>query len=117
MAEGTMKQLNLAFRFILELTVLVALFLWGVSISDELIVQVVLGLGFPAVGIIVWGSFVAPKSVRRLPDPARLVVEIGVFGMGVLAFILSGSVVLGVLLGIAAALSLFLMFYWGQRGY
>ena len=117
MNERTMMSLNLALRFILEMVVLVALFVWGISVSDELILQVLFGVGFPLVAVIVWGLFVAPKASRRLPDPARLVVEIGVFGMGVLAFILSGYLLLGLLLAAASALSLFLMFYWGQRGY
>ena len=87
MNEGSMRGLNLVFRFVLELVVLVALFLWGVSVSGELIVQVVLGLGAPAIALTVWGLFVAPKASRRLPDPQRLAVEIVVFGAGVLAFL------------------------------
>lgn len=117
MSEAKMRNLNLAFRFILELTVLVALFLLGVSLSDEVIVQIVLGIGLPLLAMTVWGLFVAPKSVRRLPDPARLGIELLVFGSGVLAFIVSGYVALGVLLAAAAAISLVLMFLWGQRAY
>lgn len=111
-----MRSLNLVFRFLLEIVVLVALFLWGVSISDQLIVQVVLGLGTPAVVIVVWAFFVAPKASRRLPDPQRLAVEIVVFGAGVLAFLAAGHVLLAVLLAAAAGLNLWLMFDWGQRG-
>jgi hypothetical protein len=116
MNERSMRQLNLAFRFVLELVVLVALFLWGVSVSGELLVQVVLGIGAPALAIAVWGLFVAPKANRRLPDPQRLAVEIVVFGAGVLAFLARGDTLLALLLGAAAALSLFLMHQWGQRG-
>ena len=111
-----MRQLNLVFRFVLELVVLVALFLWGVSVSGELIVQVVLGVGAPALAVAVWGLFVAPKASRRLPDPQRLAVEIVVFGAGVLAFLARGDLLLALLLGAAAAISLFLMYQWGQRG-
>jgi hypothetical protein len=115
MSERSMRNVNLAFRFVLELVVLVALFLWGVSVSDELIIQVVLGLGAPALAMTVWGLLVAPKASRRLPDPQRLAVEIVVFGAGVLAFLASGRLVLGLLLTAAATLSLFLMWSWGQR--
>ena len=55
-------------------------------------------------------------QIRRI-DSLQQFVEIGVFGMGVLAFILAGYLLLGLLLAAASALSLFLMFYWGQRGY
>jgi hypothetical protein len=117
MSERTMRNLNLGFRFILEMAVLVALFLWGTSISGEFLVQVVLGLAFAAVAVVVWGLFVAPRAARRLPDPARLVVELGVFGFGVLAFVLSGNLLLGILLGAAAVISITLMFFWDQRAY
>lgn len=117
MNEGSMRSLNLVFRFVLELVVLVALFLWGVSVSDEPIPKVVLALAAPAVVIVIWGLFVAPRASRRLPDPQRLAVEIVVFGAGVLAFLAAGQPVLAILLAAAAALSLWLMFDWGQRGY
>ena len=116
MSERSMRSLNLVFRFVLELVVLVALFLWGISVSGELIVQVVLGLGAPALAIAAWGLFVAPRASRRLPDPQRLAVEIVVFGAGVLAFFARGDALLALLLAVAAAISLGLMFAWGQRG-
>ena len=112
-----MRSINLMFRLVLELVVLVALFLWGVSVSSELLIQVVLGLGAPAAALTVWGLFVAPKATRRLPDPQRLAVEVVVSGAGVLAFIAMGDWPLGLLLAAAATISLVLMSYWGQRGH
>ena len=117
MDDRSLRSLNLVFRFILEIVVLVALLLWGFSASDEPVVQLILGLGAPAIAIAVWGTFVAPKATRRLDDPARLGLEIVVFGAGVLAFIASGRLEVGILLAVAAALSLVLMVLWGQRGY
>jgi hypothetical protein len=116
MRERSMRELNLAFRFILELVVLVALAIWGFGASSEPIVALILGIGVPAVVIVVWATFVSPKAPRRLPDPARLGVEVVVFGAGVLALVLAGQPVAAVLLAIAAALSLGLMQFWGQRG-
>src|SRR5262245_56230891 len=109
MPERSMRELNLVFRFVLEIVVLVALAIWGFGASDQ-------PLGAPAVAIVVRATFVSPKAPRRLPDPARLVLEIGVFGAGVLALLLAGQVLPAVLLAAAAALSLGLMLYWGQRG-
>jgi hypothetical protein len=116
MTERSMRELNLVFRFVLEIVVLVALGVWGFSASRELLVQLVLALGAPAIAIVVWATFVSPKAPRRLPDPTRLGLEVGVFGTGVLALIAAGHLVPGILLGLAAALSLGLMLYWGQRG-
>lgn len=116
MSERTMRNLNLGLRFILELVVLVALLQWGLRSSNDLLVQLVLGFGAAALAIVVWGTFVAPKASRRLEDPARLALEVVVFGAGVLAFLASGALPLAVLLAASAMISLALMFLWGQRG-
>ena len=116
MNERSMRGINLALRFVLELVVLVALALWGFNASGELVIRLLLGLGAPAIAIAAWGTFVAPKAARRLEDPARLALEIVVFGAGVVAFVASGQLLLGVLLAVAAAISLVLMFVWDQRG-
>jgi len=111
-----MRSLNLVFRFVLEMLVLVVLFLLGVSISESLLFQVVLGLGMPAIVILVWGLFVAPKASRRLPDPARLVLEVVVWSLGALGLVLVAGLLPALLFGAAVAINLGLMFYWGQRG-
>ena len=111
-----MRSLNLALRFILELIVLAALLLWGFRSSDQLIVQLLLGVGAVAIGIAIWGTFVSPRAPRRLEDPARVALEAIVFGAGSLAFVASGQLLLGVLLAASAAISIALMFAWGQRG-
>ncbi len=85
MNDRSMRDLNLLLRFVLELLVLLALFLWGVSVTDVLPLQVLLGIGAPVVAMLVWGLFVSPRASRRLPDPQRLVVEVVIFGAGALA--------------------------------
>ena len=116
MSERSMRGLNLAFRFILELIVLAALFLWGMSLSDSLPVQLILGLGMPIVVMAVWGGFVAPKAARRLEDPARLAVELVIWIIGAVALGFAVSWILAILFGVAVFISLLLMFYWDQRG-
>jgi hypothetical protein len=116
MDEQSMKGINLAFRFILEMIVLVAMFLFGMSLSDELLIGLVLGVGLAAVVMTVWGLFVAPKASRRLPDPTRLAVESVVFFIGVLALGFAVSWLLAIMFGLAVLISLTLMFFWGQRG-
>ncbi len=116
MSEQTMKNLNMAFRFILEMLVLLALFLLGWSRTDSLPVQLFLALAMPAAVMIVWGLFVAPKASRRLDDPARLALELVIWAVGVLAFGFAVSWILAILFGLAVFISLGLMFYWGQRG-
>lgn len=111
-----MRALNLGFRFILELAVLVALAIWGFGSSDELVVRLILGLGAPAIAIAIWGTFVSPRAPRRIEDPARAALEVVVFGAGVLALVAAGFPIPAVLLAAASAISLTLMFLWDQRG-
>lgn len=112
-----MRKLNLAFRFILEMVALVALFLWGMSMSDSLPVQLLLALGTPVIVMVIWGLFVAPKATRRLPDPARLAVELAIFFVAVVALGFAVSWILALMYGLAIFISVSLMFFWDQRAY
>ncbi len=116
MNEGSMRSLNLAFRFILEMLVLLALFLWGMSMPGSLPIQLLFGLGAPVAVMAVWGLFVAPKASRRLADPVRLAVELVIFSLAALAFGLAVSWTLALMFGAAVLISLALMSYFGQRG-
>jgi len=117
MDERSMRGLNLAFRFILELLALVALFLWGTSVSDDLPIQLIVGLGMPLLVMVLWGLFVAPKASRRLRDPLRLALELLIFAIAAAAFGLAIGPVVAVMFGAAVVISLALMFLWDQRGY
>jgi len=117
MNEQSMKSLNLAFRFILEMLVLVSVFLFAMSLSDELVIGLVLGIVGIVVVMTVWGLFVAPKASRRLPDPTRLAVELVVWFLGVLTMGFAVSWILALMFWLAVMISLVLMFYWGQRAH
>ncbi len=58
---------------------------------------------------VVWGLVMAPHARRRLPDPARLIVEIVLFVLAAAALGLAGDVVAAAVYGViavgAAALS------------
>lgn len=72
-------------RFVLELLLLAAVGYFGFTFGG--LAGWILGLGLPAVIVAIWGAFVAPRAARPLADPARLVVELVLFalGMGALA--------------------------------
>lgn len=117
MNDRSMRGINLAFRFVLEILALVALFLFGMSLTDSLPIGLVLGVGLVAFVMVVWGAYVAPKATRRLADPVRLAVELVIFFGAVLAFGFAVSWLLAILYGLAVIISLALMFNWGQRGH
>ena len=85
---------NDGLRFLLELGALAALTYWGFSEFGGL-AQWLLGLGTPLLAAVVWGRFVAPKASHPTVDPARLGLEVLVFGSGVAALFGSGRALLG----------------------
>ena len=116
MTEATMRNVNAAFRFVLELLVLLALLLFGVGATDNLLIGLPIAIVLVAIVVTIWGLFVAPKASHRLDDPARLGVELGVWFVGALAFGFAVSWIVAILFGLAVLTSIGLMFMLGQRG-
>jgi hypothetical protein len=81
-------------RFACEIAAVVAFVWWGWPIW---------GIVAGVVVIVVWGAFVAPKSARRLADPARGVLELVIFGAATAAFISVRQTVLAIVFAVAAA--------------
>jgi hypothetical protein len=83
-------------RFACEIAAIVAFVWWG----------------WPVVGIVagvivsaVWAAWVAPKSTRRLPDPARIVLELVIFGAAAAAFVSAGQTTVAIVFAVAAVVS------------
>ena len=60
------------------------------------ITKAILGLGFPLLAAVVWGTFVAPKAAIPLSTPLRLLPEALVFGSATAALHGSGHPLLAV---------------------
>jgi hypothetical protein len=58
-----------------------------------------------AIAATIWGRWVAPRAGRRLQDPARLAVEVALFGTGVAALLVAGAVVPALVLAAAYLVS------------
>lgn len=95
-----------AVRFLAELGMLAALGYvgWRLAAGNEG-VGAVLAVVFVALAAAVWGRWVAPRATGRLEDPARLTVEIALFGVAVVALAVAGAVVPAVVLAAAYAVS------------
>jgi hypothetical protein len=65
----------------------------------------VLGILLGIAVIAVWAAWVAPKAQRRLADPMRLIVELGIFALATVAFAEVGQIVLAIVFAVAAAVS------------
>jgi hypothetical protein len=109
------RAVNLGVRFLLELAALAALGVWGWHAPGPVAVQVLAAAVTPLATAMVWGTWVAPKARRRLPDPLRLGVEVLVFGNAVVGLLVTGLPGLALALGVAYAVNVGLMFAWHQR--
>ena len=76
---------NLAIRFILEMSALVSVGMWGWRQSDGWL-RFVLAIGLPVVLAAIWGIFAVPDDPSRsgnapivTPGLVRLAIELGIF--------------------------------------
>jgi hypothetical protein len=104
---------NLALRFLLELAALAGLANLGLHTGSGA-ARIVLAVAAVGAGAVVWGIWCAPKSARRLAQPARTVVEATVFGAGAAGFAAAGHVTVAVVFVVLAAVNWVLLFAWGQ---
>ncbi len=84
-----LKDANLAVKFVLELVSIAAFAYWGASL-DGVVVAVVVGIAAPALAVVLWGTFAAPKASRRLPTRARVPFELSVFALAAVALVAVG---------------------------
>ena len=109
-----LKNANLALSFLLELGALVAFGYWGFQTGAGLPLQLLQGLGAPALMVLVWGVFLAPTSARRLPDPARRGLALLIFGLAALSLVAAHQGTLAGVFGVLAVLNAALAAWWHQ---
>ncbi len=84
---------NLAVRFLLELCILAALGIWGWKQSAGW-EHYMLAFGLPAIAATLWGIFRIPNdpgsATVAIPGIVRLLLELGLFTLAVLALYDSG---------------------------
>ncbi|WP_405685023.1 YrdB family protein [Streptomyces sp. NBC_00057] len=96
---------NELLAFIVELVALAALAWWGFTTGDGAAAQLVLGLGTPAVAIMLWGMFAAPRARFRPPLAGVLLVKAVVLGGGVYAVHAVGHPVAAVFFGVVVVVN------------
>jgi Protein of unknown function (DUF2568) len=101
--------LNLALRFMLEVSALVAMGVWGWQRGSGW-GQYALAIGVPLAAAFVWGAFAVPNDPSRggaglvpVPGMVRIALELALFGFAVWALFELGAAALGWALGVAVA--------------
>lgn len=95
--------------FALEVAMLAVFVFWG--FRQESPWDMVLGIGVPAVVVVLWGVFLAPRSERRLKPAVVLYVATALFLLAALALFGAKAMVLGTLM------SVFSVGYFAASGY
>ena len=64
-----LRAVNDALAFLLELAALAALAVWGFTVGGSWPLRILLGVGAPALMVVVWGFLLAPNAEHRLVMP------------------------------------------------
>ena len=96
---------NDVLRFLLELFAFVSLGIWGFLAFPLPWPGVLIGLGAPALAIVLWALFVSPKAVFRVDVFGKALVEIAVFSAAAIAWWMLGQPVVAIVFAIVAAVS------------
>ena len=93
----------LVLRFLLELALIAAVGAgaWDLA-GGEAAGALAASIAAAAV-VVIWGLAIAPKARRRLPDPARLMLEMVLFVTGGLALVATGQTLLGIVFAMTSA--------------
>lgn len=90
----------LTVRFLSELAMLAGLAVAGARLGGGVVLGIVFAVLLPVVAAVVWGVFIGPKAGRRLPEPARFVVEFVLFAVTGVVLALTGWLVAGLVVAV-----------------
>ena len=110
-----LRALSLALKFLLELAAFAAFAYCGANAGSG-VISVVLAIAAPALAIVLWGLFAAPRSQRRLATSARIAFELSVFGLAFAALLVVGARVAAVMLAVLVAISTVMLTRLDQWG-
>lgn len=103
-ATARVGLVNSLLGFALEVAMVSAFVFWG--FKQDAPWNMLLGIGIPAVTVVLWGVFLAPRSERRLGAAAVRWVSLGAFLAGSGALFAAGVPVLGALMATFAVANL-----------
>jgi hypothetical protein len=102
--------INLVFRFLLELTALITVGIWGWRQSDNWL-RFVLALGLPIILAAIWGTFAVPNDPSRSGAAPvvtngyiRLFIEFAFFSLGTCALYNIGYIKYSIVFAVAVIL-------------
>lgn len=79
-----------------ELAMLVVLGVAGWGLGNGGLMGIAFMIFYPALAILIWSVWMAPRSVRRLADPWRLVAQVALFAGTAALAAAGGHPILGI---------------------
>ncbi|MEU6557913.1 YrdB family protein [Streptomyces sp. NPDC046915] len=109
-----MKAANLGVLFLIELGALTAAAYWGFTLDIATPLTWLLGIGAPAVLVVLWALFGSQKAAYKTRGAIRVGFELLWFGAGVAALVLAGAAEWAVVFALVCLVSKTLAIVWGQ---
>ncbi len=108
------KDTNLAVRFVLELSALIALGAWGYSVGGGWAAKVGLAVGVPVAAAVIWGTFVSPRAAAPVPGTVHILLQVLISGAAAVALVQLGHRLPAGVFGLIAVANAALMAAWHQ---
>jgi hypothetical protein len=89
-------------EFFCEIAMLVLLVIGGWGLGSGGLLGIALAVLYPAIALLIWAVWLAPRSDDRLDDPWRLIVQVALFAATGAVVALAGHVTTGVLFALIA---------------
>ncbi|HWA19075.1 MAG TPA: YrdB family protein [Devosia sp.] len=106
---------NLALAFLIELAMLAAFAYAGWVAPEPVWLKFMLAIGIPALAILLWAVWAAPKAgKRRLTEPGLTIFKVLIFGAAAFALWASGQAMFAAIFGALAAINLIAAWLLGQ---
>jgi hypothetical protein len=106
---------NLALAFVIELAMLAGFAYAGWVGPEPVWLKFVLAVGLPALAILLWAVWAAPKAgKRRLSEPGLTIFKIAIFGAATFALWASGQGFWAAVFAVLAAINLIAAWLLGQ---
>jgi hypothetical protein len=113
-ALETLKVVNAALAFFLELAMLAVFSYWGFHGEKNILAKWFLGIGTPLVVAILWGVFLSPNAEYRLDITAGTVLSLVLFSIAVMALYQTNHPALAIALASIVIVNQIFLFLWKQ---
>ncbi|MFF2793661.1 YrdB family protein [Lysinibacillus xylanilyticus] len=107
--------LNLVLRFLLEICVLMAYGYWGIQTGKGIFFKLLLGIGAPALFVVIWSLFGSPKATCPLNGALHFMLELVIFSLAVIALYATGQTQLAIVFAILIIINQILLSVFHQR--